>query len=176
MKYTTLLLLGLISIFTACQSNNKVETITEKTKLYAFSNSAKPDTFKINLIGNKSEDMNLVFTITNFDGEQIYKQEVKATQLLLSYLASEDLKKESDKINFLNEQMNVFFDEEHFLEPAVTTDQQPDNNSPDIVFFDELKQNQLNGFYYSLGKDKSIYIAWSPKEQKVKIYYQCCSS
>lgn len=67
-----------------------------------------------------------------------------------------------------------FFDEEHFLEPAVTEDQQPDNNSPDQPFYDELKITHLNGFYYSLGKDKSIYLAWSAKEKKVKIYYQCC--
>lgn len=174
MKYAHLLLLSLISIFTACQSNNKVEAITEKTKLYAFSDSIQTDTFKINLIGNKSDDMNVVFTIINFDGVQIYKEKVKATQLLKSYLASEDLKQESDKIRFLNEQLTVFFDEEHFLEPAVTTDQEPDSNVPDKAFYEELKKNRLNGFYYSLGKDKSIYIAWSAKEKKVKVYYQCC--
>ena len=174
MKYAQLLLLSLISIFTACQSNNKVEAITEKIKLYAFSDSIKTDTFKIKLVGSKSDDMSLVFTIVNFDGVQIYKEEVKATQLLKSYLASEDLKKESDKIRFLNDQVNLFFDEEHFLEPAVTTNQEPDNNTPDKAFYEELKQSQLNGFYYSLGKDTSIYIAWSAKEQKVKIYYQCC--
>ena len=174
MKYAQLLLLSLISIFTACQSNNKVEAITEKIKLYAFSDSIKTDTFKIKLVGSKSDDMSLVFTIVNFDGVQIYKEEVKATQLLKSYLASEDLKKESDKIRFLNDQVNLFFDEEHFLEPAVTTNQEPDNNTPDKAFYEELKQSQLNGFYYSLGKDTSIYISWSTKEQKVKIYYQCC--
>lgn len=175
MKYAhLLLLLSLISVFTACQSNNKVEAITEKTKLYAFSDSIQTDTFKINLIGDKSDDMKLIFTITNFNGVQIYKEEVTANQLLKNYLTSEDLKKESDKIRFLNEQLTVFFDEEHFLEPAVTSDQQPDDNAPDKAFYEELKQNQLNGFYYSLGKDKSIYIAWSAKEQKVKIYYQCC--
>lgn len=174
MKYAHLLLLSLISIFTACQSNNKVEAVTEKTKRYTFSDSIKADTFKINLIGNKSDDMNVVFTIINFDGVQIYKEEVKATQLLKSYLASEDLKQESDKIRFLNEQLTVFFDEEHFLEPAVTIDQEPDSNTPDKTFYDELKETRLNGFYYSLGKDKSIYIAWSAKEKKVKVYYQCC--
>ncbi len=174
MKHTHLLLFYIISIFTACQSNNKIEAVKEEVKLYAFSDSVKADTFNINLIGDKTEDMNIVFTITNFDGIQIYKEEVKANQLINSYLAGEDLNKESEKIKFLNKQLTIFFDEEHFLEPAITTEQQPDSNSPDKAFYDELKQTQLNGFYYSLGKDKSIYIAWSVKEQKVKIYYQCC--
>lgn len=172
MKYICLLLLGLT--FLACTSNNKTEATTAKTQLYTFSDSTKTDTFKIDLIGEKSDNMNLVFTITNYDGVEIYKEEVKATQLLKSYLASEDLTKEGDKIKFLNEQINVFFDEEHFLEPAVTTEQEPDENTPDEAFYEELKRNQLNGFYYSLGKDKTVYIAWSPSEKKVKIYYQCC--
>lgn len=172
MKYTYLLLLSLI--FTACQNNNKIEATTAKTKLYAFTDTIKTDTFKVDLIGDKPDDMIIVFTITNFNGVLIYKEEVKATQILKSYLVSEDLTKESDKIKFLNEQLNDFFDEEHFLEPAVTPDQQPDNNTPDQRFYEELKQTQLNGFYYSLGKDKSIYIAWSAKEKKVKTYYQCC--
>jgi hypothetical protein len=172
MKYLYLLLLSLI--FISCQNNNKVEATTAKTKQYAFTDTAKTDTFKVDLIGEKSDDMSIVFTITDFNGIEIYKEEVKATQLLKSYLASEDLTKESDKIKFLNEQVDVFFDEEHFLEPAVTEDQQADNNTPDKAFYEELKQNQLNGFYYSLGKDKSIYIAWSPTEKKVKVYYKCC--
>lgn len=109
MKFASLLFLSLISIFTACQSNNKVDAVKQKTKLYAFSDSVKADTFKINLIGDKSDEMNLIFTITNFNGLEIYKQEINATQLLKSYLAGENLKKESDKIKFLNEQLAVFF-------------------------------------------------------------------
>lgn len=172
MKYLYLLILSLI--FISCQNNSKVEPTTAKTKLYAFTDTVKTDTFKVDLIGEKSDNMSIVFTITNYNGVQIYKEEVKATQLLKSYLASEDLTKESDKIKFINEQVDVFFDKEHFLEPAVTEDQQTDNNTPDKAFYEELKQNQLNGFYYSLGKDKSIYIAWSPTEKKVKVYYKCC--
>lgn len=172
MKYFYLLLLSLI--FISCQNNTKVEATTAKTKQYAFTDTIKTDTFKVDLIGEKSDNMRIVFTITDYNGVQIYKEEVKATQLLKSYLASEDLTKESDKIKFLNEQLDVFFDEEHFLEPAVTEEQQADNNTPDKTFYEELKQNQLNGFYYSLGKDKSIYIAWSPTEKKVKVYYKCC--
>lgn len=174
MKQSYLLFLIILLSFAACKSEKKVEAITEKTKLLAFTDTVKLDTFKITLTGKKSAEMLLKFTIKNFKGTEIYNKEIKATDLLKSYLASEDLKKENDKIKFLNEQINVFFDEEHFLVPAITEDQQLDNNTPDKDFYQELKQTQLNGFYYSLGKDKSIYIAWSIKDQKVKVYYHCC--
>lgn len=174
MKRNYLSILLVLCCFAACKNEKKVEAITEKTKLYAFTDSLKQDTFKITLSGAKSAEMILKFTIKNFAGKEIYNKEIKATDLLKSYLASEDLKKENDKIKFLNEQINIFFDEEHFLVPAITADQKLDNNTPDSAFYEELKQTQLNGFYYSLGKDKSIYIAWSIKDQKVKVYYQCC--
>ncbi|RZL48877.1 MAG: hypothetical protein EOP00_08205 [Pedobacter sp.] len=174
MKQSYLLFLFAVLAFTSCKSEKKVEAITEKTQTFAFSDTVKLDTFKITLTGEKSAEMILKFTIKDYKGNQIYLKEIKATDLLKSYLASEDLKKENDKIKFLNGQINIFFDEEHFLVPAITEDQELDNNTPDKAFYEELKQTQLNGFYYSLGKDKSIYIAWSIKDQKVKVYYHCC--
>lgn len=174
MRNTYLLFLFIVVIFASCNSNKKVEAIPVKTKRYAFTDTTKLDTFKITLTGDQSKNMNLEFTIVNFNGKQIYKEDIKAEKLLKSYLASEDLKKEDEKIKFLNEQINIFFDDERFLEPAITEDQKPDSNTPDKAFYDELKQTKLNGFYYSLGKDISIYVAWSVKEQKVKIYYKCC--
>ncbi|WP_379090983.1 hypothetical protein [Pedobacter sp. UC225_65] len=99
---------------------------------------------------------------------------IKADELLKSYLASAELKKEEEKVKFLNDEINYFFDEQHFLIPAVTEQEQPDNNVPDKEFYNELKKTMLNGFDYRLGKDTKIYIAWSVKEQKVKVYYKCC--
>lgn len=174
MKKSYLLPLLLIICFTACKNEKKVEAITEMSKTFAFSDTLKLDTFKVSLTGEKSADMVLKFTINNFNGKEIYEKTITAQELLKSYLDSEDLKKENDKIAFINEQINAFFIEEHFLEPAITEEQDLDDNTPDEAFYNELKQTQLNGFYFSLGKDKSIYIAWSVKEQKVKTYYKCC--
>lgn len=174
MKKIHLLYFLLLLCFAACKNEKKVEAITQMSKTFAFSDTLKLDTFKVTLTGEKSEDMVLNFTINNFKGQKIYQKTITATALLQSYLDSEDLKKDNDKIAFINKQINDFFTEEHFLEPAVTAEQDLDDNTPDEAFYNELKQTQLNGFYFSLGKDKSIYIAWSVKEQKVKIYYQCC--
>ena len=74
----------------------------------------------------------------------------------------------------MQDEMGLFFDEENFLEPAVTADEQPDKNTPDKNFFTELKQSGVNGFKYRLGKESNLYIAWSQQEKKVKTYYECC--
>jgi len=175
MKVSNLPLLLFLFVLFACNSESKkVIPTAEKTVVQYFSDTLKQDTFKVALKGKDSKDMSLLFTIINYKGVQIYKEEIKATILLKSYLASEDLKKENDKIKFLNDEANFFFEEEHFLIPAITPDEKPDHNIPDLAFYEELKQSNLNGFNYSLGKDKQIYIAWSAKEQKVKIYYKCC--
>ena len=174
MKKIYLLSFLFLLCFAACKNDKKVEAITEMSKTFAFSDTLKLDTFKVALTGQKSADMMLNFTIKNFNGKKIYQKSLTAMELLKSYLDSEDLKKENDKIAFINKQINAFFTEEHFLEPAVTEQQELDTNTPDEAFYNELKQTQFNGFYYSLGKDKSIYIAWSTKEQRVKTYYKCC--
>lgn len=68
----------------------------------------------------------------------------------------------------------IFFAEDNFLEPAVMPEDKADSYVPDKALYEELKKSGLNGFKYRLGKENNIYIAWSEKEQKVKIYYNCC--
>ncbi len=175
MKTARLLLLAALFAVAACTSKSSdSDKNIVKTKLQAFTDTVQLDTFKIALMGEESKDMKLLFTITTNKGEQVYKKEIKADELLKSYLASADLKSEEEKIKFLNDEVNFFFDEEHFLVPAITDQEKPDNNTPDKAFYEELKASKLNGFDYRLGKDTKIYIAWSAKDKKVKIYYKCC--
>lgn len=177
MKKFTIPALLIISLIYSCMlsgPSSKDYDDLEKTSTFAFSDTAKLDTFKIELLGKDTKDMQLLFTIKSADGKEIYRQEIKTEELLKNYIATADLKKESDKMKFLKEELAYFFEEHHFLEPAVTADEQPDKNVPDKTFYNELKQNGLNGFDYRLGKDHNVYIAWSAKEQKVKVYYKCC--
>lgn len=179
MKKVIIPTLAIIGLFYACRPSSPTKEKTgsselEKRTTFAFSDSLKLDTFKIAIIGNDSKDMHLLFTIRSFNNKEIYRQEIKANELLKNYLATADMKKESDKIKFLKEELAYFFEDHHFLVPAVTTEEQPDQNVPDQSFYNELKKTGLNGFDYRLGKDHNVYIAWSVKEQKVKIYYKCC--
>ena len=173
-KLPYFILLGAISAFLACKSSVKPIQISKNISLQAFTDTLKLDTFKIELKGEKSAKMNLVFTITSYKGQKIYEKIISANQLLKSYLASADLKKEEEKVQFLTEEVAHFFEEEQFLVPAVMPNEKADKNMPDISFYEELKKTQLNGFSYSLGKEVKIYIAWSVKAQQVQIYYKCC--
>jgi len=171
--------LSLAGMLSACNSSvsEKQSDLSEglkNTHTFAFSDKVKLDTFTVTIVGSHTKDMQLLFTIKSFEGKEIYKQEIKTSELLKNYLATAEMTKESDKIKFLKEEISYFFEDHHFLEPAVTADEQPDKNVPDKTFYNELKQNGLNGFDYRLGKDQNVYIAWSEKEKKVKVYYKCC--
>lgn len=141
----------------------------EKTTTSPFTDTLKLDTFKVSWQGTTAKGSTLVFKIISYKGEEIYKTSIKADELLK---ANENLKTERDKVKFLKNEVEYFFEEEHFLFPAVMPNEQPDKNVPDKAFYEELKQTQLNGFNYRLGREAKVYIAWSKKENKVKAYYQ----
>lgn len=164
-------------LLAACNGPGK-ETIStddlQKTKIIPFSDSLQADTFKIEVEGSKPKEMQLAFTITSYAGKQIYNIKIQAAELFKNYNATINLDKKNNQIKFLKEEMNRFFDEENFMEPAITDQENPDQYVPDKAFYQELKQSQLNGFSYRLGKDKKIYIAWSRSKNKVIPYYICC--
>lgn len=174
MKKNYLLILCFALLLAACNTEKKEINGITKTQLSAFTDTVKLDTFKVVLSGDNSKTANLVFTITSYKGKEIYRTTIKATDLLASYLNEKDAKKETEKIKFLTNEVTYFFDDEHFMVPAVAENENPDQNAPDKAFYQELKTTQLNGFNYRIGNDVKLYIAWSEKEQKVKIYYKCC--
>ncbi|ARS39492.1 hypothetical protein CA265_07440 [Sphingobacteriaceae bacterium GW460-11-11-14-LB5] len=180
MKRKSITLLLLTIVFFACNSDNKKETNAIEFKnvnqslAKSFSDLKRLDTFKIELTGRKPEEMVLNFTIKNADGKEIYNTKIKGTELLGSTDPNVDLSKEKDQVIFLKTIADDFFSDDNFLEPAVMPEDKADNYTPDKALYEELKKSGLNGFKYRLGKENNIYIAWSEKEQKVKIYYNCC--
>jgi len=175
-----LLLITISILFLACQTgkNEKEDSIEFKnvnqSVAKSFSDLEKLDTFNIELTGRKPEEMVLTFTIKNAAGQEIYSAKLKGTDLLGSTDPNLDLSKEKAQIVFLKTIADDFFAEDNFLEPAVMPEDKADNYVPDKALYEELKKSGLNGFKYRLGKENNIYIAWSEKEQKVKIYYNCC--
>ncbi|EDM36865.1 hypothetical protein PBAL39_18364 [Pedobacter sp. BAL39] len=180
MKHHFIFLLLAAGIISACTGSNKSGKeelsayATGKTVLKAFSDTVKLDTFKVVLNGDEPKNMVMTFTITAHDGSQIYMRAFKATDLIDNYQSTLELKKESKQKKFITEEYNLFFEDENFLEPAVTENENPDENTPDKDFFNELKQSGLNGFQYRLSNENKVYIAWSSKERKVLPYYSCC--
>ena len=165
--------------FISCSPNNKkvggaLPISLMQTEVKPFSDTLKADTFKVMLEGVSPKDMQIIFSINNFDGKQIYHQIFKASELINNYKKTVDLEKEEQQLKFLKQEVSVFFEDENFLEPAVTPEENPDQYTPDKSFYAELKETQLMGFKYRLGSDSKVYIAWSFKDQKVKMYYKCC--
>jgi len=169
-----------ILLFTSCQPGNKnngelkVFKNVSQSITKSFSSLNTPDTFKIELTGRKPEEMILIFNITRAKGDEIYHVELKGKDLLVNTDPNVDLSKEKDQIAFLKTITDNFFSDDNFLVPAVLPTDQADNYVPDEIFYEELKKSRLNGFKYRLGKESNLYIAWSEKDQKVKVYYNCC--
>jgi len=178
MKHILLCLFAFTVLLTACttssERNSGDSPANLKTTLQPFSDTVKMDTFKVVLQGKKPKDMLLTFSITAFDGKEIYKEELKARDLIENYKETLDLSKENSQRDFIIDEFNIFFDEENFLWPALTPEQTPDKYTQDKAFFHELQQRNLNGFKYRVSKETNIYIAWSEQEKKVKVYYKCC--
>lgn len=139
-----------------------------------FSDSLAADSFKLRLTGDKLQDMVIHFSIVSHKGKQIYNKEFKAPDLIANYQSTLDLDKKKSQLTFIKEEYDLFFEEENFLEPAVTEHEQADQYTPDKEFLQELKKSKLNGFKYRFSNETKVYIAWSEKEKKVKVYYQCC--
>lgn len=180
MRNFSLLMIICLFAITACNSNNKKDAGSIEFKnvnqriTKSFSSLKTLDTFKIELTGRTPENMVLTFTIKTADGKVIYNTKIKGTELLGSTDPNVDLTKEKDQIIFVKTIADDFFSDDNFLEPAVMPEDKADNYVPDKALYEELKKSGLNGFKYRLGKENNIYIAWSEKEQKVKIYYNCC--
>ncbi|WP_147243791.1 hypothetical protein [Pedobacter miscanthi] len=167
-------------VLVACKPNSKKEADAIEFKnvnqriAKSFSDLKRLDTFKIELTGRKPEEMVLNFTIKNAEGKEIYNAKIKGAELLSNTDPNVDLSKEKDQVIFLKTIADDFFSDDNFLEPAVMPEDKADQYTPDKALYEELKKSGLNGFKYRLGKENNIYIAWSEKEQKVKIYYNCC--
>lgn len=180
MRKLSIFLISCLVVFSACQSKQEKKAGSIEFKnvnqsmAKSFSDLKTRDTFKIELTGRKPEDMVLTFTIKRANGQEIYNTKIKGTDLLGSTDPNVDLSKEKDQVIFLKTIADDFFSDDNFLEPAVMPEDKADNYVPDKVLYEELKKSGLNGFKYRLGKENNLYIAWSEKEQKVKIYYNCC--
>jgi len=166
--------------FASCSSdsntNTNIITVNQEIKQLAkpFSDLERADTFKVTLSGSKPKNMVLAFSIISFEGKEIYHKNFSAAELVDHYKETVDLKKEADQLSFIKSEFDAFLDEENFLEPAVTETEEPSKQVPDKAFFQELKNSGVNGFQYRTGQENKVYIAWSSKEKKVKVYYKCC--
>jgi hypothetical protein len=180
MKLPILALITGLIFLASCSTNDKPNT-QSTIKYQSVEQVVKPfsdlkllDTFRMVLTGDKPKNMQIKLSIISHTGKVIYTKDIAAKGLLDVYKETVDLSKEAKQISFIKQEAKLLFDEENFLEPAVLRSMKADKDVPDAAFFKELKQSGLPGFSYRLGLEDHVYVAWSKKENKVKIYYRCC--
>jgi hypothetical protein len=141
--------------------------------VHAFSEQKQMDTFLI-VIKGKSLTVGIAeFIIKDSMGKEIYYASFPS-----SYLLNFDLKEdasEQDKNDFILERVNQFFKEGNFRIPAIGTSETFDEDYSDKDIWEEIKADQSAiGFYYLVGEEDGISIAYSKIQKKTVMYFNCC--
>ncbi len=155
------------------QTNKNTDPSAHFTKSVKkeFSKLGELDEFRVSVVGPKASETSLIFEIFSASGAKLYQAKIPGREILKT---NPNLKSEPEKFKYLKKEAEFFFDEEHFMIPAVMPEENADENVPDKSFHQELKNTKLPGFYYRDGEESTVYIAWSSKANQMKIYYRCC--
>ncbi|GAA4337325.1 hypothetical protein [Flaviaesturariibacter amylovorans] len=138
-----------------------------------FSDTRRPDRFRLELQGGPLLDSKVRFTIQDPDGQLIHEETFRATDLL-SYAALDDTSA-AGKEAFIRQRLDSFFAPSQFLRPAVKPGEQLQGDEERQPDWDEIRSDpSATGFSYLLGEEDGRRIAWSKKRKKVVLYYNCC--
>lgn len=139
---------------------------------HAFSDPKTEDTFLLTASGeNGLEASNIVLSILNAAGVEIYREEFQGYDLIDYGIA--DYKGTRDE--YVKGRMEAFFEEENFTTPAIKSDEEYDEDFSDETIWKDIKANpDAIGFFYLLGVEDGRSIAWSSSQQKTVLYFNCC--
>ena len=180
------LLLFMLCTFVACDSsventgeNEKEGTpkttdiLIENQTTHVFSDTAAPDTFKITLHGDSLLTSKAILEIVSSEGEVLYKDEFDADFLFDYNLQVNATALEREE--FIRDRVENFFNAENFIKPAIKPEHRLDPNYSNKAVWDEIKADTTAiGFYYQLGKEDGRWLAYSKKQNKVVLYFNCC--
>lgn len=153
----------------------KDSVLLENRVQHEFSNLDKKDEFYVCLVGESILDATVVFTITNSDGVEIFREEFPSVSLIGYDLPGGIDASTRDQQNFIKYRVRHFFDEKNFFIPAIKSDQEFDEDYSDKEIWNEIKSDQkTRGFYYSIGEEDGRKIAYSKRLKKVVQYFNCC--
>lgn len=158
---------------TAAQGVNRNAVALEKTASMQFDKQGGEELFRVALLGDSVLTGTIAFTITNDKGELVYSDEFPANMLAATYDETIDTPQEQEAL--IRERLNDFFDPKRFKHPAIKGNQPPhDSFFLEKDTYDNLMETNAPGFIYVIGKENAKHIAWSPVEQKVIMYFNCC--
>ncbi len=155
--------------------NSKYEskTLCKNVVIHKFSSIDQVDTFKIYILGDSLLKSTVYFEIINSFGEKIYSQKFES-YLLLNYDISSETTYVAKEM-FIKDRIANFFSEDKFTFPAIGDKETFDSNYSSKLIWDDIRSdNKAIGFHYLIGEEDGRSIAYSKKQKKVVLYFNCC--
>jgi len=152
---------------------DKNNILLENSAEINFSSNSTKDRFVITLTGQSIIDGKVLFKIYSSDGNELWNEKFKATDLIgygLDFDSSTD-----EKEKFIKKRISDFFKQDNFINPAIGTDEKYDSDYSDKdIWTDIISDSTATGFYYLIGEERGCQIAYSKKQKKIVTYFCCC--
>ena len=157
------------------KTSPSIDSILIESKVeHEFSQIDKKDEFYICIRGKSIVEGKVIFKIVRSDKTVILEKEFP-TYLLMNYGFDGDLNSIKDREKYMISRIEGFFNEKNFLYPAIKKDEQFDEDYSDKEIWNEIKSDQTAiGFSYLIGEEDGRKIAFSKKQKKVVMYFNCC--
>jgi len=148
--------------------------LVEQKRLTIFSNSKEKDEFLIYVVGETIYEGTAFFQITNYEGVVIHNESFPSKFLIGQEFVG-DRNSETEMEEFIIERVKNFFNEENFQFPAISPEENYDEDySNKDIWEDILSDQTAVGFYYLIGDGDGRRIAYSKKNGKVVVFHNCC--
>ena len=183
-----ILILGLLTIV-CCSTRHDNQTVDKKAEkqitedkesilynkevLHNFSSTVDKDNFKIYVTGQSIKDGQIKFQIIKKDGN-IILDETFPTYQFLDY-GLKDNSTDKEKEEYIKDKIDKLFNEDNFHQPAIAANDTFDEDYTKKEIWDDMIFDQTTiGFYYKIGEEDMRFIAYSKRQMKIVIYYNCC--
>ncbi len=149
------------------------DTLASARQAHAFSQpGGKPDVFRLVLRGKSLLDGTAAFTITNPDGQEIFRESLAAADLeaAMVYEMKKPTATPAEREAYVRRRVREFFAPAQFRHPAVAAGaaRPTGPGAPDAATWNDLRQRpQSVRFSYLVGKEDRRAIAWSPLKKQV---------
>jgi hypothetical protein len=149
--------------------------LIENKANHKFSQIDKNDVFYICVKGESLLKGKAVFTITNSEGIEIYREEFPSINLIGYDLPKGiDTPKKAQE-DFIKKRILEFFCEKNFKTPAIKPNETFDEEYSEKDIWENIKNDKnAIGFYFLIGEEDGRNIAYSKSKKKVVLYFNCC--
>lgn len=155
-------------------TTNTDSILIEQRAFHDFSQVGKKDEFYICIRGKSITEGKVIFKIISHDKTTILNEEFPS-YLLMDYGFIGDLESEKDREKYMTNRIREFFNEKKFFYPAIKPEEHFDKDYSDKEIWDEIQSDKSAiGFSYHLGEGDGRKIAYSKKNKKAMMYFNCC--